>query len=92
MSEFLKTVDTWFLVFLVIVLGSYFLYSIKQLFKGLSEAITELKDMIKELFRDRNEHAVEIASLKLELKNREEICNERHAVRSGTERRKHTNE
>lgn len=71
MAEFLKGMPSWFLVFLVVLLGGYFLYSIKQLFAGLTDTIKELKDLIKELFEDRNDHAARITAL-------EARCDERH--------------
>jgi hypothetical protein len=67
----LKGVDTWFLMFLVVVLGGYFLFSIKQLFAGLQGTLKELKDLIKELFEDRNDHAARITALEVR-------CAERH--------------
>ena len=85
MTDLLKSTPSWFLVFLVIILGGYFLYSMKQLFKGLSDAIQELKNMIKELFDDRNDHSERLSRL-------EARCEERHGQRSGVDRRKHTNE
>lgn len=75
MTDFLKGVPPWFLVFLVVILGGYFLYSIKQLFAGLTDTIKELKDLIRELFEDRNDHATRIAAL-------EARCEERHNRRA----------
>ena len=80
MAEALKAVPSWFLVFLVIVLGGYFLYSIKRLFEGLGDAIKDLKGMIEKLFEDRNDHAERITAL-------EARCDERHGQRSGLDRR-----
>lgn len=80
MTEFLKSVDSWFLILLVVLLGGYFLYSIKAMFAGLQDTLKELKDLIKELFEDRNTHESRITAL-------ETRCAERHTVRSGIDRR-----
>jgi len=71
MIEVLKGVDNWFLVFLVIVLGGYFLWSVQKMFAGLQETILELKNLIKELFEDRNDHGERIKAI-------EARCEERH--------------
>lgn len=63
MPELLATVDKWFLVLAIIFLGAYFLWSVKNLFKGLMEAISELKELIRELFEDRNSHEKRIVRL-----------------------------
>lgn len=63
MTDFLKSVDIWFLILCVVFLGGYFLWSIKSLFQDLKESIQELKDTIKELFEDRNDHGIRIKVL-----------------------------
>lgn len=72
MPDFLKTVDQWFLIIAVMVLSGYFLYSVKRWTEGLTSAINELKETIRELFEDRNNHAQEIAAIKAR-------CEARHA-------------
>lgn len=89
MDSLLNLVDKWFLIFLVIILGAYFLYSIKQLVEGLKDTIKELKDTIKELFEDRNHHAERLKVLEIKDIERDKLCYERHKDRSGVERRKH---
>lgn len=80
MVDLLKSVDSWFLIFLCVLLGGYFLYSIKSLFAGLQTTLNELKSLIKELFEDRSTHESRITAL-------ETRCTERHGVRSGDDRR-----
>jgi hypothetical protein len=63
MTEFLKTVDNWFLILVVILLGGYFLWSVNGMFSNLQATIKELKDLIKELFEDRNDHESRITAL-----------------------------
>lgn len=63
MAEFLKTVPVWFLIFLVVILGGYFIFSMKSLFAGLQLTLVELKTLIKELFEDRNDHESRIVAL-----------------------------
>lgn len=64
MPELLKSVDQWFLIIMIMVLSGYFLYSVKRWTEGLTAAINELKETIRELFEDRNSHAQEIAAIK----------------------------
>lgn len=71
MIDIFKGVDSWFLIFLCVILGGYFLFSIKQLFAGLQATLNELKMLIKELFEDRNTHESRITAL-------ETRCAERH--------------
>lgn len=49
MLEFFKSVDQWFLIFVVMLLGGYFLWSIKNLFSDLKSSIDELKKLITSL-------------------------------------------
>lgn len=63
MADFLKTVDVWFLIFLIVLLGGYFIFSMKNLFAGLQLTLNELKSLIKELFEDRNDHESRIVAL-----------------------------
>ena len=81
MTDVLVATPSWFLIFLVIVLGGYFFYSVKRLFEGLKESFKDLKNMIEKLFEDRNDHADRITAL-------EARCEERHGQRTGHERRK----
>lgn len=80
--------NVWFLIFLIFVLvlivgalGKYFIYSMSKLFDSLNATIGELKNMIKELFEDRNNHSERLSRL-------EARCEERHGQRTGLERRK----
>jgi len=70
MSDVLKTVDAWFLIFLVFVLtgvisilGGYAVWSLKRIFNELQKSIDELKQTIKELFDHRNDHAERIKAI-----------------------------
>jgi len=63
MTDFFKSVDSWFLVLCVVLLGGYFLWSIQNLFADLKASIKELKDTIEELFKDRNNHEGRITVL-----------------------------
>ena len=56
MESLLSSVDKWFLILAVMLLGLYFLWSVRSLFTDLKQSIQELKDTIKELFNDRNDH------------------------------------
>ena len=40
--EFLKTVDTWFLVITVALLGAFFVWSVQNIFSGVKESIKDL--------------------------------------------------
>jgi hypothetical protein len=62
-TDFLKTVDSWFLILVVIFLGGYFLWSVKGLFSNLQATLDELKSLIKELFEHRNDHEARLTAL-----------------------------
>ena len=75
MADLLKSVDMWFLIFLVIALagvvsalGAYFLWSVKNLLNDLKDSINELKETIKELFDHRNDHETRIKVLETRMK------------------------
>jgi len=68
MTDFLKSIDNWFLVLAVTVLGGYFLWSIQNLFADLKQSIEELKSTIKELFMLRNDHESRIKALEVQVK------------------------
>lgn len=63
MTDFLKTVDSWFLILAIILLGGYFLWSVNRLFENLGSTIEDLKKLITELFNHRNEHESRITAL-----------------------------
>jgi len=63
MPDFLGTVDRWFLVVAVVVLGGYFLWSIKNMFHDLQDSIRNLQQTIKELFEHRNDHEVRLTAI-----------------------------
>lgn len=73
MLEFMKTVDNWFLVLAVVLLGGYFLWSVRRLFQNLLDSIDDLKSLIKNLFDYRNEHESRISAL-------EGRCNAMHGT------------
>ena len=56
MSDILRTIDPALLVLLVIFLGGYFIWSVKT-------GIKDIKELIKELFDDRNSHENRIVRL-----------------------------
>jgi len=72
--EFLKSVDTWFLILVVVLLGGFFLWAVKYLFDGIKqsiidlgnsfkESIGELKELVKELYNHRNDHEIRIVRI-----------------------------
>lgn len=70
MAELLKSVDTWFLIFVILLLfgtvtllGGWFTWSVRNLFHDLKAAINELKTTIQELFDSRNELSARVAIL-----------------------------
>ena len=67
MSDAMKAVDPWFLNLMVLLLGGYFVYSIKAMLTGFRESIhdlktsfqasiDDLKKLITELYEHRNNH------------------------------------
>lgn len=63
MAGLLKTVDNWFLILVVVLLGGYFIWSVQKGLESLLKTIQELKDLIEELFNDRNSHEKRIVRL-----------------------------
>lgn len=63
MTEFLKTVDSWFLILAVVLLGGYFLWSVQRLFGSLQASLDDLKKLIGKLFDYRNDHDTRITAL-----------------------------
>lgn len=63
MPGLLATVDQWFMILAIMLLGGYFVWSVKRLFDDLKLAIKELKDTIKELFEHRNDHETRLTAL-----------------------------
>lgn len=85
MTDFLKSVDAWFLIFLVLflaavvsALGGYFLWSVKGLLTDLKASILELKETISKLFDYRNDHESRIKVLETRIKICA-ACNDNHA-------------
>jgi hypothetical protein len=62
-TELLKTVDNWFLILAVILLGGYFLWSVQRLFRSLQDSLDDLKKLIGKLFDMRNDHETRITTL-----------------------------
>ena len=73
MPDIIKGLDPTLLVLLVLLLGGYFIWSVKT-------GLRDIKDLIKELFEDRNEHEDRIKELEVR-------CNIFHGVRTAV--RKH---
>jgi hypothetical protein len=72
--EFMKSVDTWFLIMSVVLLGGFFLWATKYIFDGLQKSVIDLKDSFKtygekmdrvldELFNHKNDHESRIVAL-----------------------------
>lgn len=73
-EEFLKTVPVWFLIVMVIMFGGFSLYSVKQMFASLQATLQELKDLIEELFNNRNNHESRLNVLETRCSDREKMC------------------
>lgn len=55
MLELLKSVDNWFLIIVITLLGGWFVWSIRKIFTGLEESIKDLNKTIAKLFdNDKN--------------------------------------
>lgn len=59
----LKSIDTWFLLLAVSLLGGYFVWSMKKLVDDFKTTIQELKDFIKDLYEHKNGHESRITTL-----------------------------
>jgi hypothetical protein len=65
--ELLKTVDTWFLLVVIVclfgvvsMLGGYFLWSVKRIFSDLRESLENLEELIQRLTTRDNNHEVRL--------------------------------
>lgn len=63
MTDFLKSVDSWFLILAVLLLGYYFIWSLQRLLSSLLQSIDELKSLIKDLFNHKSDHENRIVAL-----------------------------
>ena len=72
--DFLKSVDSWFLIISVALLGGFFLWAVKYIFEGVKQSIDdldnsvkesarEMKQLIQELFIHRNDHEKRLVAL-----------------------------
>jgi hypothetical protein len=72
--DFMKSVDTWFLIVAVALLGGFFLWAAQYIFGGIKESIASLDSsvqrsaekmerLIGELFNHRNNHENRIVAL-----------------------------
>ena len=61
--EILKSVDTWFLILAVVLLGGWFVWSIRKLFGNLEKALQDLHDLIEKLFDKDADHEKRISLL-----------------------------
>lgn len=72
--DILTSVDTWFLIVAVTVLGGFFLWAVKYIFDGVKtsiddldnsvkESTREMKQLIQELFIHRNDHEKRLTML-----------------------------
>lgn len=71
MEDMLKSVDKWFLILSVILLGSYFLWSVRSMLNDLKQSIVDLKETIDKLFDLKNDHESRIRALEVRM----EVCN-----------------
>jgi len=63
MADFLKTVDLWFLVLIVILLGGYFLWSVKQVFRDFKKSLEDMHKLIEKIFDRHDDFEKRLSSL-----------------------------
>lgn len=63
MFDMLEGVDRWFLLIAVILLGYYFVWSVKKIVDDFKATIKELKEFIRDLYDHRNDHEKRIVAL-----------------------------
>lgn len=72
--EFMKTVDSWFLALVVVLLGLFFVWAVQYIFNGIKQSIAdlgstfansidELKKLITDLYDHRNDHEKRIVAI-----------------------------
>jgi len=50
MTDILSKVDNWFLIIAVVVLGSWFVWSMRRIFQNLENSINDLRKTMEKLF------------------------------------------
>lgn len=63
MSDLLKSVDSWFLVLVVIALGGWFVWSVKNIFDGFTRTVGDLQKLIDKLFDKHDDHESRLSEL-----------------------------
>lgn len=79
MAEFLKSVDVWFLVLAVILLGGWFVWSVRNIFENFTGAVEKLQKLIEKLFDKHDDHENRLSAL-------EGRCDAMHGALSGGRR------
>jgi predicted negative regulator of RcsB-dependent stress response len=63
MADFIKSIDVWFLVLAVMLLGGWFVWSVRNIFDGFSKAVGDLQKLIEKLFEKHADHESRLSSL-----------------------------
>lgn len=61
--EFMKSVDGWFLILAVVLLGGYFLWSVKGMVGDIKSSLVKLENFIGRLFDKFNNHEARLRVL-----------------------------
>ena len=72
MAEFIKSIDMWFLVLAVMLLGGWFVWSVRNIFDNFVRAVNDLQKLIEKLFDKHEDHESRLSAL-------EGRCDARHA-------------
>ncbi len=56
MAEFLKSINTWFLVLSVMILGGWFVWSVRNIFDNFTISLDKLNKLIEKLFDKHDGH------------------------------------
>ena len=63
MAEFIKSIDVWFLVLAVMLLGYWFVWSVRNIFDNFIKAINDLRKLIDKLFDKNDDHETRLSAL-----------------------------
>ena len=63
MAEILKSINPWLLILTVILLGGWFVWSVRNIFEGFAKAVNDLRNLIEKLFDKHDDHETRLSSL-----------------------------
>lgn len=63
MFEFYKSVDSWFLILALVLLGGWFVWSVRNIFEDFKLSVKELKDVVSKMDGRYDGHEIRLVAL-----------------------------